>query len=48
MEKNFMLGQIFKEFFQEEGEINTMDGRRHSKPSSPNWKLWHHSYGFQA
>jgi hypothetical protein len=34
--ENFMVGQIFEDFFEEEGEINTMDGRRHSKPSSPN------------
>ncbi len=35
--ENFMVGQILEEYFKGEGEINTMDGRRCSKPSSPNF-----------
>ncbi len=38
--ENFMVGQIFEELDEEEGEAYTMDERRHSKPFSPNWKLW--------
>jgi len=38
--KKFMEGQIFEELVKEKGEACTMDGRRHLKPSSPNWKLW--------
>ncbi len=37
MGQNFMVGQIFEEFIKEEGKISTMDARRHSKPSHPNW-----------
>jgi hypothetical protein len=40
MGQNFMVGQILKEFF-EKGETKTMDGRKHLKPSCPNWKPWH-------
>jgi hypothetical protein len=39
--EKFMMGQIFKEFFEKEGEISTMDVRRRSKPFAPNWKPWH-------
>jgi hypothetical protein len=35
-----MVGQIFKELVKEKGEACTMDGKRHSKPFCPNWKLW--------
>jgi uncharacterized protein YhfF len=28
-EKNFIVGQIFKKLVEEEGEICTMDGKRH-------------------
>jgi hypothetical protein len=38
--KNFIVSQIFEELVEEEGEICTMDGKRHLKPSGPNWKLW--------
>jgi hypothetical protein len=37
-EKIFMVGQIFKKLVKEKGEAYTMDGRRCSKPFSPNWK----------
>jgi hypothetical protein len=32
--ENFMVGQIFKKILKREGKINTMDGRRRSKPYS--------------
>ncbi len=35
-----MMGQILKKLVEEKGEACTMDGRRHSKPFSPNWKPW--------
>jgi hypothetical protein len=35
--KKFMVGQILEEFFKGESKINTMDGRRHSKPYRPNF-----------
>ncbi len=35
--ENFMVGQILEEFIKGEGKINTMDGRRCSKPFSPNF-----------
>jgi U3 small nucleolar RNA-associated protein 14 len=38
--ENFMMGQIFEELVEEKNKACTMDGKRHSKPSSPNWKLW--------
>jgi hypothetical protein len=38
--ENFMVGQIFEELAKEESEAYTMDERKHSKPSSPNWKPW--------
>jgi hypothetical protein len=38
--ENFMVGQILEEFVEEKGEACTMDGRRCSKPSRPNWKPW--------
>ncbi len=38
--KKFMVGQILEEFFKEEGQTSTMDGKRCSKPFGPNWKLW--------
>ncbi len=37
--ENFMVGKCFEELAEEEGKVYTMDERRHSKPSSPNWKL---------
>jgi len=40
MNENFMVGQIFEELIEEKGEAYTMDGRRCSKPSSPNLKPW--------
>jgi hypothetical protein len=36
--ENFMVRQIFEEFLEEESEISTMDRKRRSKPSGPNWK----------
>jgi hypothetical protein len=36
----FIMGQNFKELVEKEGEICTMDGRRHLKHFGPNWKLW--------
>jgi hypothetical protein len=36
----FMVGQILEELVEEKSETCTMDGRRHSKPSNPNWKSW--------
>ncbi len=36
--ENFMVCQIFETFLEEEGKISTMDGKRRSKPFSPNWK----------
>ncbi len=36
----FMVGQIFEVLIKEKGEACTMNGRRCSKPYSPNWKLW--------
>jgi len=38
--ENFMVGQIFKKLVKEKGEACTMDEKRHSKPSTSNWKLW--------
>ncbi len=38
--KKFMVGQIFKELVEKESEVCTIDGRKRSKPSSPNKKLW--------
>jgi hypothetical protein len=38
--KKFMVGQILEELIEEKGEACTMNGRRCSKPSSPNWKPW--------
>jgi hypothetical protein len=35
-----MVDQIFKELVEEKGETCSMDGRRCSKPLSPNWKPW--------
>ncbi len=32
----FMVAHIFEELVKEKGEVYTMDGRRHSKPFSPN------------
>jgi hypothetical protein len=40
MVENFMVGQIFEKLVEEEGDTCIMDGRRQSKSSSPNWKLW--------
>jgi hypothetical protein len=40
MRKKFMVGQIFEELVEEKGEAYTMDGKRCSKPFSPNLKLW--------
>jgi hypothetical protein len=37
MGQNFMVGQMFEEFIKKEGKINTMDTRKRSKPSHPNW-----------
>jgi hypothetical protein len=34
----FMVSQIFEKLVKEEGKVYTMDGKRHSKPSKPNWK----------
>jgi hypothetical protein len=34
-------GPNFQRISQKKGEISTMDVRRRSKPSSPNWKPWH-------
>jgi hypothetical protein len=39
MGENFMLGQILKKLVKKKGEVCTMDGRRHWKPSGSNWKL---------
>jgi hypothetical protein len=38
--ENFTISQILKELVEEKGETCTMDGKRRSKPSSPNWKPW--------
>ncbi len=38
--KKFMVGQILEKLVEKKGKACTMDGRRHLKPSSPNWKLW--------
>jgi hypothetical protein len=38
--KKFMMGQIFEELVKKKGKACTMDGRKCSKPYSPNWKLW--------
>jgi hypothetical protein len=38
--ENFMVNQILKELVEEKGKAYTMDGRRCSKPSRPNWKPW--------
>jgi hypothetical protein len=35
-----MVGQIFKELVEGKGEACTINGKRHLKPSSPNWNLW--------
>ncbi len=40
MGENFMVGQIFEEFLEEEGKTNTMDGRKRLKPSNPYYKSW--------
>jgi hypothetical protein len=34
------MGQILKKLVEEKGEACTMDGKRQSKPFSPNWKPW--------
>jgi hypothetical protein len=36
--EKFMVNQILEELVKEKGETFTMDGKRHSKPFSPNWK----------
>jgi hypothetical protein len=36
--ENFMVDQILEKLVEEKGEACTMDGRRFSKPSHPNWK----------
>jgi len=38
--KKFMVGQNFEELVLKKDETCTMDGRRRSKLSNPNWKLW--------
>jgi len=35
-----MVGQILEELVKKKGKACTMDGRRCSKPSRSNWKLW--------
>jgi hypothetical protein len=35
------MGQIYPKIFIKEGVVGTMDGRKGSKPSFPNWKLKH-------
>jgi hypothetical protein len=45
--ENFMVGQILEELFKKKGKAYTMDGRKCSKPSSPNWETMV-CYGFQA
>ncbi len=38
--ENLTVGKILEELVKEKNKDCTMDGRRHSKPSSPNCKLW--------
>jgi hypothetical protein len=33
--------KIYPKIFKKEGMVGTMDGRKGSKPSLPNWKLKH-------
>ncbi len=35
-----MVGLILKKLVKEKNKACTMDGRRHSKPSRPNYKPW--------
>jgi hypothetical protein len=49
--KNLIVGQIFEELVEEEGEICTMDGRRRLKPSGqfrPKLEANMVCYGLQA